>query len=72
MYEVNMCFKNENYTIVNFDTEPYENFEEYKRFKEWDKLCRQLEQHVTNKWKDPKVENTIAWIHNQYFNKYYN
>ena len=39
MYEVNMCFKNENYTIVNFDTEPYENFEEYKRFKEG---CRNL------------------------------
>ena len=34
-----MCFKNENYTIVNFDTEPYENFEEYKRFKEG---CRNL------------------------------
>jgi len=49
-----------------------EYMQEYKKFKEWDKLCYQLEQHVTNKWKDPKVENTIAWIHNQYFNKYYN
>ena len=45
---------------------------EYRKFKEWDRLCYQLEQHVTNKWKDPKVENTIACIHNQYFNKYYN
>ena len=51
---------------------PNDHLEEYKKFKEWDKLCHQLEQHVTNKWKDPKVENTIVWIHNQYFNEYYN
>ena len=27
---------------------PNEHLEEYKRFKEWDKLCYQLEQHVSD------------------------
>ena len=45
-----------------------EYLEEYKKFKEWDKLCYQLEQHIQNKWKDPKVEATIKWVHNHYFN----
>ena len=65
----------EDYHYKNHEKYPEsenEYMQEYKKFKEWDKLCYQLEQHVTNKWKDPKVENTIAWIHNQYFNKYYN
>lgn len=49
--------------------EGYQNMyvEEYKKWKEWDKLCYQLNQHVNNKWKDPKVEHTIQWIHNHYF-----
>ena len=44
---------------------PNEYLEEYKRFKEWDKICHQLEQHVS----DPsgyyeKITKPI------YFNKY--
>ena len=27
---------------------PNDHLEEYKRFKEWDKLCHQLEQHVSD------------------------
>ena len=45
-----------------------EFIKEYKKFKEWDKLCYQLEQHVNNKWKDPKIESIINWVHNHYFN----
>lgn len=37
--EVKMNFLGEEYTVVNFDTEPFESFQEYKKYKE---ICKNL------------------------------
>ena len=36
-------------TYIYVQNCPNEHLEEYKKFKEWDKLCYQLEQHVSDK-----------------------